>query len=710
MAGSSPARTPTRPNGVPEQALWNGDRHEWLAGSRDDQGRWHEWVTGYSEAGVKCSLQHFRAGVADGTFTRFHPNGEVARRGDFVEGKPHGVWRAERSHEPTSERLRSCCVPAQAWALVTRYDHGRVVDEWFENEAGQALLSNGSVRAERPSTVHPEARFDEASLRWCLGKYDAEGLRDGLWQWWWQDGACSAKVRYRAGKRWGLAETFSVAGALASRREFVADVLDGEASEPLVEPGVFADEQIASWRGSYKGGQPAGSWCFSDREGHVLYERDWGNPCHGLPLDHPLLGPERSPDAWEQLARELEDGGHVGLALCAAARAAVQARGGRAAEEFSKRLSRAVVPLSAQESQKRIAALERVRIGSSRTPRPSRAAELALWIQALVAGVDAAAVLDQLASLLASRPSAGADFAELAVSLAPERQAYRATLALLRFELGEPEAALEAFPRLEAALSPSARFIADYRRLVFPKFDFWPQDHSFELPENPELPERVAQPLDQVQQAFQKAAVRLKLLRDALDERLGARESPAWLPPDPRDFCGCLDVALEQYSFGECWAGGGADADAGPDEPAEDQSDTEDVIQVDERLSVDNLGITQLMRQARVEWTCLCWLCWGAGLESVRFPTELRPCPDYARAMATAFFRVFRVADSLQTAGLRSKSRGLPTVEWEGMESDTLRAPFSLMAQSEAHEMRAVLFWLGDRQCRSLWQDDLRAT
>src|SRR5690606_27549968 len=133
----------------------------------------------------------------------------------------------------------------------------------------------------------------------------------------------------------------------------------------------------------------------------------------------------------------------------------------------------------------------------------------------------------------------------------------------------------------------------------------------------------------------QKAAVRLKLLRDALDERLGARESPAWLPPDPRDFCGCLDVALEQYSFGECWAGGGADADAGPDEPAEDQSDTEDVIQVDERLSVDNLGITQLMRQARVEWTCLCWLCWGAGLESVRFPTELRPCPDYARAMAT---------------------------------------------------------------------------
>jgi len=30
------------------------------------------------------------------------------------------------------------------------------------------------------------------------------------------------------------------------------------------------------------------------------------------------------------------------------------------------------------------------------------------------------------------------------------------------------------------------------------------------------------------------------------------------------------------------------------------------------------------------------------------------------------------------------------------------------MAFDEAREVRAVLFWLADDGCRSLWQDDLR--
>ena len=711
MAGTGAARTPPKPDSVPEQASWHPERREWLAGVKDEQGRWHQWVIGFSEVGVKCSLQHFRAGVADGAFTRFHPNGEVARRGEFVKGKPHGDWRAERSHEPTTERLRTCCVPPQAWSLVSRYDHGRLIDEWFENEAGQALSSDGSLRPERPDSVHPRARFDETSRRWCLGAYDAAGLRDGLWQWWWEAGARSEEVHYRAGKRWGVAQSFYKTGALASHREFVEDVLSGAASEPLVQPGLYADAGIASWRGKFDSGQPAGSWVFSDHQGQVLYERDFGSPCLALPLEHPVLGPRRDRQSWEHLAQELETQGQVGLALCAAARAAVLTEPVDArAVEFNKRLTRAVVPLSVQESQRRAAELERLRIGSGRSPRPTREVELASWVQGLVAGMDPALVFDQLASLLLSRPSAGVDFSELSVALAPQRHTFCVTRALLRFELGQPAAALQDLSRLEQAQSASAQLIADYRRLVFPEFGFWPDKSAFTLPENPELPEQVEQSLGEVQRAFQKSAVRLDVIRNALLEQLETSQPPAWLPPDPRDFCDSLDIELEQYSFGESWAGPGAGFGARSEDPDEPDPGDEDLIQVDERISVEGLGITQLMRLARVEWTCLCWLCWGAGLKSVAFPTELGPCPDYARAMATAFFRVFRVADSLQTVGLRSRSRGLPSVEWEGHDSDTLNAVFAPMAEREAYEMRAVLFWLGDRQCRSLWQDDLRAS
>jgi len=69
---------------------------------------------------------------------------------------------------------------------------------------------------------------------------------------------------------------------------------------------------------------------------------------------------------------------------------------------------------------------------------------------------------------------------------------------------------------------------------------------------------------------------------------------------------------------------------------------------------------------------------------------------------------VFRIADSLQTRGLRSKTQGLPAALWQARDVDTLDAVFANMALDEAYEMRAVLFFLADERCRSPWQDDLR--
>src|SRR5690606_29486362 len=142
-------------------AIWDARRREWLAGYKDVAGRWQGLVTGYDETGLVRSRQHFDAGVAEGPYVRLHPSGAEAFRATFVAGKLHGDARAISSREPGAVPLRSCCVPPGAWALVTRYDRGTSLEQWFENESGCPLLADGTPRPPRPPTVPEAAGFDE---------------------------------------------------------------------------------------------------------------------------------------------------------------------------------------------------------------------------------------------------------------------------------------------------------------------------------------------------------------------------------------------------------------------------------------------------------------------------------------------------------------------------------------------------------------------
>jgi hypothetical protein len=167
------------------------------------------------------------------------------------------------------------------------------------------------------------------------------------------------------------------------------------------------------------------------------------------------------------------------------------------------------------------------------------------------------------------------------------------------------------------------------------------------------------------------------------------------LPPDA-SWLVKGDVELETYSF--------EDVDDGEGEQV-----AGDVIQVDETLALDEpVGLTSLLRRARVEWVGLGWLCWAAGLDGVAQPERLVARDEFAAVLASSLFRVVRISDSLQTRGLRSRTQGLPPTRWEGAEVDTLDSVFLGMAKDEAYEMRAVLFFLADENCRSPWQDDLR--
>src|SRR4051812_26933571 len=70
---------PPRPHGVPAAAAWNPDMCVWeqaaTGADGHKEGPFRQWRTD----GSLCMSGVYRAGTHEGPFTRFHPNGAVAR-------------------------------------------------------------------------------------------------------------------------------------------------------------------------------------------------------------------------------------------------------------------------------------------------------------------------------------------------------------------------------------------------------------------------------------------------------------------------------------------------------------------------------------------------------------------------------------------------------------------------------------------------------
>lgn len=694
---------PQRPPSVPRDAAWDAQRGEWMQGHKDAAGRWHGLVTSYDAAGLARSRQCFDAGVADGPCVRLHPSGAEAYRATFVAGKLHGDARAVSSREPGAVPLRSCCVPPGAWALVTRYDHGNWVDQWFEDEAGRPLLADGALRPPRPSCVPETAQYDEGDPGWVLG--ECSGMQKmGEWRRWSVSGDLLEVTNFREGKLHGSARTYKV-DRLLRQREYVNGVLDGPATEQAVNPSTFEDPRIRAWQGTYQSGRLAGRWTYQGDDGQLLFERDYGVPCQRVELTHPVLAPVAPDAGWAELGKALSASGDQALGLCARIRAAVA---GRDAEALRAELREVTVALGATDTAQRLAEFRKYRERPRNGSPVQREDELGAWIQGLLEGLSPSLVLGQLGVLLLEAPRAGLDFVEAALLLEPALPTLLKVRAQLWFELGQPEIALRDAEAWASTHPEQARWVAQVARLWFPRFEFWPARVTLDLEPNPELPDQVAQPLPRLHGAIQKSALRLGRIRQALvfaaadAHSLGTNAGPpppepSWLPPDLSSLLTEPWPELERYEFVDSSAT--EDGNPSPDD---------DLVKVDEIVETDGLGVTALMRLARVEWTCLCWLCWGAGLERIALPDLMRPPAAFARALSKAFFQVFRVQDSRATRGLRSKARGLPAAHWEGLNVDALEPSFIDLAFLEAREMRAVLYWLGDAECRSLWQDDLR--
>jgi hypothetical protein len=310
----------------------------------------------------------------------------------------------------------------------------------------------------------------------------------------------------------------------------------------------------------------------------------------------------------------------------------------------------------------------------------------------LLDGGAPADVLRLIATLIPAALPHGRDMVDAALLLAPGSPRAHLTRALIRLEQGDREGALADLDALGDDLAPAARQVRELVRVVFPKFGFSP---AFELPPEPleELaPVGVGQPLDAVRRTIALYATRLCAIRAELHGRLGSE--PEWLPPDLGRLLG--GGPLEPRRFTATIT----DEDENGSESSE--------VTVDETLELTSVSAATLMIIARAEWDALTWLCWSAGLDEVALPETLTPRPRFAAAVNEAMQRYFRARDQLATAGLVSRSRGIPGFVWEGLPVETLDGRLAEIADRQFFERRAMFFYLLFPQNLSPFQSDLR--
>ena len=461
------------------------------------------------------------------------------------------------------------------------------------------------------------------------------------------------------------------------------------------EPSPYLDARIVEERGAYAADQPCGRWTFHDRSGAIVRTVEHGpGPMTTTPADaHDTSGvfadETRAAPAWAALAQELAAGAQIGLGACAAARGAARAGDPGGLVAFLAQHTVALAPAHAQELSQKV-----VEQASDAARSPSADVQGPL-LSALVAGADPAELIRCLSGLHRPAPRAALDLAEAALLLAPDRPTGFLTRALALIELGDDRGALVDADRLQEISAESADFLRDYARALYPTWAFWPAQEQWGPIEGIDgVPEQPAQPLDAIVRVLQIYATRLLSLRAAVLARAPHRDRAAWLPPALTDLLPAGPVPLARWE-----ATITDETDKGPETVA---------VLIDETLDCSGQSLPQLMRQARAQWAALTWLAWAVGLPKLTLPAEIEAPAGFAPAAVAAITRCYRLEDTLATGGLRSRTAGVPSFLWHGVDVDQLSRPVAELALHETRELRPLFLWLLSPENHSPFQSDLR--
>jgi hypothetical protein len=457
----------------------------------------------------------------------------------------------------------------------------------------------------------------------------------------------------------------------------------------------YADARIRQERGAYEAGQAVGTWTFLDDDGQVLRTVDRGVAWSGDGTAGLAAAAPRDGD-WSALARSLAAAGRVREAFVAAARGAVAARDVAA---FQRLRAEHVVALTPEREAQWGEALTQ-----------STDATVAVILDALVCGADAAAGFRALGSVLPGIDPMARELIEASLLLAPDRRMTHLTRALLRFQHGDVAGALSDADIVGGESAEAAESLRSYAAIVFRPFDDRPWRE--ELAPDPELDGvsiALGHGVDDVRHVIAVYATRLGRTRAALGALVADGAAAGWVPPDTAHLLPSGAVALRRETV-EC----------DPEPPPEDQSNgaaaaggqapetiQPETIQIDEELPPDGAPVPALLATAHADWAALTWLCWAVGLDRVALPDSLAPRDELALAMQMFVRRTWRIKDRLASGGLIARSQRVPGFEWQGVDVDELPRHLVEVAVAEYVGVRSMFLWLAS-DAITPFQDDIR--
>jgi antitoxin component YwqK of YwqJK toxin-antitoxin module len=668
---------PTRPASLPTQAVWDAEHRLWRVGENDDAGRWHGQQFTYRGNGTLQGEFVYVAGKPDGKFRRYHPDGQTSIEGEHRLGAPVGTHVTYRSAQVNDEAVHTCCLPPNAWKLVTQYpDDGRLLEDYFDDH-GRRLLRDGSPYPDAPASVSATARFDFQRPGWVDGRYE-RSKQHGCFHYWSVEGTLQEVANYKQGQLDGLRERF-LDERCVERRMYKAGQPDGCAWEQVARDR-FENSAIAAYEGCYERGKHCGKWRYLGAAGQIIATVDLGPVADEVSPDDAVFHTITPQDtltldpAREHVRRILYASHHCDDATLHAEVSSVPQLVPSVSEQLLKQLR-------------------------NETLEPPR--YVAKLLHLLMRGARAEHVFRALSAAFLREPQVGLQLLAVALRLAPHELETRAAEVLMLTGLGRIALARERIAALAATNPSEANELAFNLRVTFPTFDYWPNRAEVSGPVSTELPTEVGQGSTPLRIALSKAAARLGEVRRALlahTDALGEREFE--LPPDLSHWHIEQPTALDSYTF---------------EISEQDAPGESDVVQVEERLELAGFGLPELMLQARTEWTTLCWLLFAMGAEppsavAVGLPAQIDAQPLFGAALTQAFQELYRVTDQLKTSGIRSRSQGVADCTWESCSVSQLGRGLLVQAFAEMRERRAALYFAADGTCRSPWQDDLRVT
>ncbi|MBK8225742.1 MAG: hypothetical protein IPK70_01035 [Flavobacteriales bacterium] len=297
-----------------------------------EEGRGHE----YAPDGRIIAILHFgagmlrrreeinsidKAGLRQGPWKEFHPNGRVRWEGSFLDDKRHGIFKEydamgnlkelnkydagvvdtgaadkltvdiKRTFHPNGKvaSLGSYSRSGKREGLFKEFDlkggitgarifsGDQLVSEGMVNDSGMlegAWVEYFSTGEKRAEGVYKEGKKDgEWSFYHRSGKVEqrgkyAAGLAQGQWTWFYESGRTHRQENYRRGKEDGASVEFDEDGKVITQGEYIDGRREGKW---LYEVGDHKEE------GGYKDGLKEGPWNYTYGDGKRYFSGSFQN-------------------------------------------------------------------------------------------------------------------------------------------------------------------------------------------------------------------------------------------------------------------------------------------------------------------------------------------------------------------------------------------------------------------------------------------------